>query len=180
MERSWSLSPTHFKQRKIICHTVLTARITEPSPIQGQWGWDGFLHVFTRQTTHFIVLYLIFFFELLCGKTPPFAQVMLERGNFLTMLCHCSTSSLWASLRWQKEECRTWHTGTLIFGGGGEPQRRQITLLQEPRYHPSTVCFIKLLPFIYKNRIERKGKINPPCTFVPIPKPGRAPVSCSL
>lgn len=155
MERSWSLSPTHFKQRKIICHTVLTARITEPSPIQGQWGWDGFLHVFTRQTTHFIVLYLIFFFELLCGKTPPFAQVMLERGNFLTMLCHCSTSSLWASLRWQKEECRTWHTGTLIFGGGS-PKGGKLLYYKSPGTTPAQ--YVLLNCFLSYTKIELKGK----------------------
>lgn len=70
MELRWSLSPTHFKQRKRICHTVLTARITEPSPIRGQWGWDSFFHVFTQANHTFHCPLLDFLLSCFYEKTP--------------------------------------------------------------------------------------------------------------
>lgn len=181
MELSWTLSPTHFKQRKIICHTVPTARITEPSPIWGQWGWDGFLHIFIQATHTFHCPLLDLLLSCFCGKTTSLCSGNLvgERQLFghAMPLFHVFLLSI---SQLTKGECRTRHTGTLIFGEGA-PKEASHSLLQEPRCHPSMVCFIKLLSFIYKNRIERKGEKATHAVFLsPYQSQAELPVSCSL
>lgn len=157
MERSWSLSPTHFKQRKIICHTVLTARITEPSPIQGQWGWDGFLHVFTRQTTHFIVLYLIFFFffELLCGKTLCTGNAG-ERQLFdhAMPLFHIFPLSISQVTKGRVQNMAHRHLN--IWGRGGSPKGGKLLYCKSPGTTPAQ--YVLLNCFLSYTKIELKGK----------------------
>lgn len=155
MELSWTLSPTHFKQRKIIYHTVLTARITEPSPIQGQWGWNGFLHIFTQANHTFHCPLLDFLLSCFCGKTPLCTGNLVGERQLCghaTPLCHIfplSISQL-TKRRVQNMACR--HLNIW----GGSPKGGKSLYCNSPGTIPAQ--YVLLNCFLSYTNLELIGK----------------------